>query len=274
MEDSTAMTTLFQTYEEEYREAVKTITDECAGLRQTLNRQAAGYQSPPATGAGSRVQRCRQLTATLAHARELLSGMEYESNDMPAAHRQTSKERIAEYRTKIRSLDEALAALKSDCSAADRQDLLGDAERRKIDGSDETAPGAMDDTTQKQRMLMMDNTAKVKDASNTLRKAERLLNDTEAVGSEALANLRNQTETMQHIQETTIAVDEEVSQTRKILGGMQKMMIKHKLMLIAVIAVLLFLIIVAIYVAVSKGSSNSSSASGQTSTDKITVAPS
>lgn len=273
------MTTLFQTYEEEYRDGVRTIQDESAALRQSCDRKAVGYKAPPATGPGSRVQRGAHLTTVLAQVRELVNSMEYEANDLPAAHRQTAKERITEYRTNLRSLEDGINRLKADASAADRLDLLGDAEKRKAGGAEGAggagAAGDLDDATKAHRMTMMDNTAKVRDASGKLRQAERLLNDTETVGNEALTNLRNQTETMQHIQETTIAVDEEVSEARKIIGGMQKMMIKHKLILIAIIVVLIFLIVVAVYVSVSKNRSNSTTSSTLPTGDPITsIAPS
>ncbi|KPA83811.1 hypothetical protein ABB37_02024 [Leptomonas pyrrhocoris] len=271
------MTTLFQNYEEEYREGVRTIQDEAAALRQLCDRKAAAYKAPPATGTGSRVQRGAHLTTVLAQVRELVNSMEYEANDLPAAHRQTAKERIAEYRANLRSLEESIARVKADASAADRLDLIGEAEKRKTApaaGDGKAVPGDLDAETRDHRMTMMDNTAKVKDASHKLVQAERLLNDTETVGSEALTNLRNQTETMQHIQETTIAVDEEVSDARKILTGMQRLMVKHKLILIAVIGMLVILIIVAIYVSVSKHSRNSYTPPPQTTVDPITVAPS
>ncbi|KPI87137.1 hypothetical protein ABL78_3790 [Leptomonas seymouri] len=271
------MTTLFQTYEEEYREGVRTIQDESAALRQLCDRKAANYKPPPATGAGSRVQRGSHITTVLAQVRELINSMEYEANDLPAAHRQTAKERIATYRTNLRSMEENIARLKADASAADRLDLMGGAERAKAapaaaDGKG--LPGDLDAETRAHRMTMMDNTAKVQDASNKLVQAERLLNDTETVGNEALTNLRNQTETMQHIQETTIAVDEEISEARKVLTGMHRMMVKHKLILISVIAMLIFLIIVAIYVSVGKHSRNANTPPPQTTSDPITVAPS
>lgn len=271
------MTTLFQTYEEEYREGVRTIQDESAALRQLCDRKAAGYKAPPATGTGSRVQRGAHLTTVLAQVRELVNSMEYEANDLPAAHRQTAKERIGEYRSNLRSLEDSITRLKADASAADRQDLLGEAEKRKAapaSADGKTLPGDLDDDTKAHRMTMMDNTAKVKDASNRLKQAERLLNDTETVGNEALTNLRNQTETMHNIQETTIAVDEEVSEARKILTGMHKMMVKHKLILIAVIVMLVFLIIVAVYVSVTKNSRNSTTSPPQTTSNPITAAPS
>ncbi|KAI5688586.1 Vesicle transport vSNARE protein Nterminus [Leishmania braziliensis] len=273
------MTTLFQTYEEEYRDGLRAIRDESEALRQSCDRRAAGYKAPPATGPGSRLQRGAHLTTVLAQLRELVNSMEYEANDLPAAHRQTAKERIVEYRTNLRTVEEGLMRLKADASAADRLDLLGGTEARKAgaDGANKAdASNDLDDATRAHRITMLDNTAQFRDASDKLQKAERLLNDTETVGNEALTSLRYQTETMHHIQETTIAVDEEVSDARKIISGMQKAMIKHKLVLTAIIIALLFLIFVAIYVSSAKHRRNSpSSTSTEATGDPITsVAPS
>lgn len=251
------MTTLLQSYEEEYRDAVKSVNDDIVALRATVARDAVGYRAPPATGSGSRVQRGAALMESIAHVRDLVVSMEYECNDLPAALRQTSRERIAAYRTDIKKLEDTLSALKADASAADRLDLLGNASKPKpVDASGRSLEGDLDDDAKKHRLQMMENTDKVKQASNTLLKAERLLNETETVGNEALTNLRVQTETMQHINETTIAVDAEISEARKVLSSMQRVMIKHKAILLAVILVLIFLIIVAIYVAVSKNRRN------------------
>ncbi|KAG5504482.1 hypothetical protein JKF63_04934 [Porcisia hertigi] len=251
------MTTLLQTYEEEYREGVRAIRDESEALRQLCDRKVPGYKPPPATGTGSRVQRGAHLTTLLAQVRELVNNMEYEANDLSAAYRQAAKERIAEYRMNVRTLEQSILRIKADASAADRLDLLGDADKEKAGGDGKGDPGDLDDATKAHRITMLDNTAQVKNASGKLRQAERLLNDTETVGNEALTNLRNQTETMQHIHETTIAVDEEVSEVRKIISGMQRVMIKHKVTLIAIILFLIFLICVAIYVSVAKHRRNS-----------------
>lgn len=262
------MTTLLQTYEEEYRDAVKSVNDELAALRATLNREAAGYKAPPSTGPGSRLSRIAAMGALMGQLRELLGSMDYECNDLPVATRQTAKERIAEYRASIRKLEDSISKAKTESSGADRADLIGAGANSRASRADgELLPeGELDNETRRHRMTMMDNTDKVRQASNKLTQAERLLNDTEQVGSEALTSLKKQTEQMHNINETTIAVDEEVSEARRILGGMQKMMIKHKLILIAVILVLVLLIIVAVWVGVNKNRNN-------LAPDPSTVAP-
>ena len=146
-------------------------------------------------------------------------------------------------------------------SAADRLDLLGNAAQSssKMSSTGKDANTnvigveGMDEQTRRQRLQMMDNTAKFKQASNTLLKGERLLNQTEDVGNEVLTSLRGQTQTMHQINESTFAVQQEISATRKILSNMQRVMIKHKLILVSIILLLIFLIVVAIYAAVGRG---------------------
>lgn len=253
------MTTLLQAYEEEYRETVKTVADELAALRATLNRDAVGYKAPPSTGAGSRLARISSMGAALARVRELTGSMEYECNDLPATSRQTVKDRISEYRANVRRLEESISKARAEASVADRQDLMGvgrSGGRPRPDGAS-LGPGELDDETREHRMQMMDNTSKFREASSKLKQAERILNDTETIGNEALGTLRRQTEQMNQINEVTIAVDAEVSQSRRILGNMQRTMVKHKATLVSVIAVLLFLIVVAVWVSVNKNRSHS-----------------
>uniref|UniRef100_A0A0A9XVG8 t-SNARE VTI1 n=1 Tax=Lygus hesperus TaxID=30085 RepID=A0A0A9XVG8_LYGHE len=64
----------------------------------------------------------------------------------------------------------------------------------------------LDEESRQQRLQMTDNTAKYKQASNTLLKSEKLLNETEEVGQQVYTTLRTQTETMHHINETTFVV--------------------------------------------------------------------
>ncbi|ORC89120.1 vesicle transport v-SNARE 11 [Trypanosoma theileri] len=258
------MSTLFQSYEEEYRDVVKNIQDGMTELRATLHRsgvdgRGSNGSSPavPATGPGSRLQRGSQLTALITQVKELLNNMEYECNDVAVEQRPLLKERLTDCRKNARRLEEEIAKLRAECAAADREDLMG-ATAKKGTGAGTAAAGSasnslgLDDETAKHRLQMMQNTERVKQASNTLLRAEKLLNETEETGTAALGNLRTQTETLHRINATTIEVNEEISEARKILTRMQRTMVKHKIMLVGIILVLLFLIFVALYVSVSK----------------------
>lgn len=244
------MTALFDSYESECIDVIKSIRANIDSLRATLSRDTTGYTAPPATGPLSRVERGAQLTVLMTHVKELLNDMEYESNDVTLEQRRVLKDRIAQYRRTVHDIEEEIARTRSECSAADRLDLFG-ATARKTGAAGGDMFG-LDDETARHRLAMMQNTQKVKQASDILGKTERLLNETEETGAEALQTLRKQTETMHHINSTTISVNEEISEVRKILTRMHRTMIKHKVMLIGIIIFLLFLIVLALYVSVSK----------------------
>ncbi|CCW72259.1 unnamed protein product [Phytomonas sp. Hart1] len=254
------MTALLKSYEEEYHEITKRISDELSALQAALQRGSAEYTVPPASGPASRQQRCTNLFNLILQIKDLILNMSYECSDLPMVLQTTYKERIEQFKGDTRNLERSIAAVKVEASAADRQDLLCGSK----DGIDlDTGSGlAVDNRNgvslemQKYRVQMIDNTQKYGEASKTLLQAERLLNDTEISGNEALTNLRTQSETIRQIHETVFDVDEEISKSRKILKKMQLMMIKHKLILIGIISILLFLIIVAIYVEVSKNRRN------------------
>ncbi|KAH9593507.1 Vesicle transport v-SNARE [Trypanosoma melophagium] len=273
------MSTLFQSYEEEYRDVVKNIRDGISELRATLHRGAAdGRQNNhnaaapavPATGPGSRLQRGSHLATLMAQVKELLNNMEYECNDVAVEQRPLLKERLVDFRKNARGLEEEIAKLRAECAAADREDLMGATAKKGT--AAETAAGTssalgLDDETARHRLQMMQNTQRVKQASNTLLRAEKLLNETEETGAAALGNLRTQTETLHRINVTTIEVNEEISEARKILTRMHRTMVKHKLMLVGIILMLLFLIFVALYVSVSRNERQKQVQPTQNSTD-------
>ncbi|EAN95430.1 putative vesicle transport v-SNARE 11 [Trypanosoma cruzi] len=260
------MSTLFQSYEEEYRDVVKSIREGLDGLRATLKREADGYNAPPATGPASRLQRGAQLVKLTTQLKELLNNMEYECNDVPVVHRPALRERLAECRRGARELEEEIAKTRGECAAADRLDLMGAPEKKGSAPVDARALG-LDDETARHRLQMMQNTEKVKQASGTLNRAERLLNETEETGAAVMKNLRTQTETIQRINATTTGVNEEISEVSKILTKMHRTMVKHKSMLIGIILVLVVLIFVALYVSFLKHKKETPVQPSQTPTD-------
>lgn len=276
------MSSLLQTYEEDFKEVLQRAEEELASIRRTCTRDGAStegigkgglelqtstYVPPPSTGPQSRVRRCAEVSKTLNLLQETLSNMEYESHDAPAVQRQTLRHRINEYEKRLRNTENTLVAVKSECSVADRHDLTADLKQRvtmsggtnrNTKGGDTRMheEGEENDPDDEHRRTMMDNTEKFRHASRTLVQAERVLNETEVVGSDALQNLRKQTEQLQGLHEVTIAVDDEISDTRRIVNGLQKGMIKHKATLIGIIVFLIFLILVAIYIWARKNTNN------------------
>lgn len=265
------MSTLLQTYEEDFKESVKRAGEELNAIRETCQRKRDDYMPSPATGPQSRIRRCVEVEKLLAHLRELIGTMEYESHDVHASQRQTLRHRITEYQKQLTKLESTLASVKSDCGVADRLDLVGQAGKSSSNANPSAHPG--DDPDEEHRRIMLDNTNKFRDASNTLLKAERVLNDTEVVGTEALQNLRQQTEQLQNLHEVTIAVDDEISESRKILQRVQQGMIKQKATLIGIAVFLIILIIIAIYVFVRKHRNNTYTPPTPSATEPPPVAP-
>eukprot|EP00796_Vickermania_ingenoplastis_P009742 gene9742-6830_t len=241
------MSTLLQTYEEDFKESVRRADEELTAIQLSCSRDAVDYTAPPASGPMSRVRRCGEVQRLLAHLRELLGNMEYESHDVPASQRQTLRHRMNEYLNSVTRLESTMENVKTCCGIADRQDLLGNNRQQQ-----QEAGGPSGEADEEHRRIMMDNTNKFRDASDKLQQAERVLTQTEALGTTALENLREQTEQLQGMHEVTLAVDDEISESRKILQKVYAGMVKQKATLIAIAVVLMILIIVAIYVSVAK----------------------
>mmetsp|Transcript_19951 Transcript_19951/g.22944 ORF Transcript_19951/g.22944 Transcript_19951/m.22944 type:complete len:301 (-) Transcript_19951:99-1001(-) len=275
------MTSLFQTYDEELRDVVKEFGDLLNEVRQTLQRETPSYRAPPPTGPSSRLQKCKTLTELLQKARELSLWMEREcaSADFPISQRETSRQKVAEYRKQSLQFERDLKRVKDDCGAADRADLLGaSGSPNSTNGGAMTAEQraamtGLDEETRKQREQMARNTETLKTGSKFLREAEKLTNETEEMSGTALKTLVGQTTTISGIISKTHEADDEVSQARKILNDMHKEMIKNKAILLIIILVLLLLIFLVLYIKFG-GSSSSSSSSSTTTVIYVTSSPS
>jgi vesicle transport through interaction with t-SNAREs protein 1 len=266
------MSTLLTTYEEEFRDLMKSLQDDMASLRATLQRDASDYKAPPATGNASRIQRGKALTVTAQRLKELVSSMEFETNDVVLQLRLAAKDRVAEYKKQTFAAEKDIAKLKSDCSRADRDDLMSGAVAKGAAAAG-GASASLDEDTAKQRMLMAENTQMLSDGSKVLRQAERAANEGVDLGNQALAGLVAQRHTINKISGTTADMEQEVNNARKILSDMHKTMIKHKAILIVIILALLLMILLIIYIKVAGGGSSTTSTTTNTNVIVITYAP-
>lgn len=247
------MSTLFQSYVEEYTEACKQVEQQCAALAATI--PVEGKPAATAPPSGGRASMAKDLAQMITRLRELTASMEFEANDVNLSQRQEVKQRVAEYKKKVFTLEKEVARLKNEASRVDREDLLGGAA---------TGPTAatIGQEAMSQRVQLANNTQRMKDSTHTLKKAERLVEDSEDLADQSLAHLNKQRETIQNIRGKTREVDEEVSQARRIVTQMQKVMIQNKAVMVAIILVLLFMIFIIIYVKTSGGSSEATPAPG------------
>ena len=263
------MSTLLSTYEEEFRDVTKTLQDDMTNLRSTLQRDAPNYKPPPATGNASRIQRGKALSATAQRLKELVSSMEFETNDVVLQLRLAAKDRVAEYKKQTFNIEKDIAKLKSDCSRADRDDLLSGVSA-KAAGS---GSPAIDDKTAEQRVMMAENTEKLSEGTKILKAAERAANEGVDLGNQALTGLVNQRHTINKISEKTADMEQEVNNARKILSDMHRTMIKHKAILVVIILALLLMIMLIIYIKMAGGSSSSTSTTTNTQVIIVTNPP-
>lgn len=250
------MSGLFNSYEEDFSDTVRGIREGCAKLQHDIDAQHAHerdpsqvYHPPPATGPLSRAQQLQVVQQSLSHAKDLLTSMTYEMTDVAPEEKAATKDKVESFRKTCNSLDKDVAQLRQSCNAADRADLLrfGTNASAGVGGNRDAFMNEADAETQANRLLSLQTSERLQGGTNTLRKAEAYLAQTNDLGRENLNVLRTQTEQISHIHDTTHDVDAEISQSRQVLNQMQNTAIKHKLWLIGIILLLVGFIILLFY---------------------------
>ncbi|GET88825.1 hypothetical protein, conserved [Leishmania tarentolae] len=243
------MSGLFNAYEEDFNDTVRGLREGCSNLQADIDAQSAHekdptriYHPPPATGPLSRAQQLQVVQQSLSHAKDLLTSMTYEMTDIASSEGAVAKEKVEEFRKICNTLDGEVARLRQSCNAADRADLLRFGDSAAASGAGDTFMTEADAHTQAHRLLALETTEKLQGGTNTLRKAEAYLAQTNSLGSESLRTLRTQTEQIAHVHEVTVDIDAEISRARVLLNQMQRTAIKHKLWLVGIIFSLVSLI--------------------------------
>ncbi|EPY43417.1 vesicle transport through interaction with t-SNARE 1 [Angomonas deanei] len=162
--------------------------------------------------------------------------MQYEALDAGASAA-TYKTLVEQYRTQIQKVERGMTALKQQCTAADRKDLLA------FGGTDNVMGESADADTQAARLVAIKTTEKLQSGTKTLLQAEKYINQSQELGQQSLGNLRTQRETLENIQNTTHDVDGELLEARHIISGMQRTATKHKVYLWSLIALLVFFVV-------------------------------
>ncbi|CBH13419.1 hypothetical protein, conserved [Trypanosoma brucei gambiense DAL972] len=228
---------LLREYENDFNETLKEANDVASRLQESLQRSGVSYQAPPAAGPQSRSQQCHSLQQSLTRLRELITNMSYESNEVePASAKEEVKRRLEDYRGKLVALEKQLSRLRQESREADRTDLLGNGREMGDDG------GSMEEHAR-----MLGTTTKLKEGTGALQKAEALLHGTNELGLETLSVVRGQTETMKHIHGVVIDVDDDVTESRRIVHRMHQVARKQKLIMAGVIGMLVFTFLIIVF---------------------------
>lgn len=232
------MSSLFKTYEDDYVDLTSSINKDIDELKSSLPDGDGKMATVPGV---NRLQRLSSAAATYDKLRALVNNMEFESNDIPIAQRQQVKERVAEYKRSLFNTEKEMARLKKECSQLERDELL---QGRPTS----VAASAEEIEANKHRVQLASNTQKMKNQTDKLRAAERLVNDADNMADESLQELDRQGNVIKKVGQTTTDTDDEVNQSRRITNRMHQVMIQNKALLIVIILMLSIMIIVIIYV--------------------------
>lgn len=251
------MASLFQSFEEEYKEFEAKATDTVAKLRATLNRNAPNYKPPPPVGVGSRSALLSQIKQSYTRLVELENSMYTEVNDFLPAQKQAGKDRITQIKKSNTSLAGEIERLEKEVCTADREDLLKDTKpTKKGESTADPQSGTLDDQSTKDRKELVKSTETLRGTSKTLMQAEALVGSALDKGNNTKKELGKQREHIQSITGTTEGVDQELSEARKLLNQIQSVMIKNKAIMVGIIILLMIMILVIIYLQISGPSSS------------------
>ncbi|CCW72258.1 unnamed protein product [Phytomonas sp. Hart1] len=246
------MSSLFDSYEEDYQRCIGLLTDTMSELKNSISKQKAHESDPtviyhpqPSTGTKSRSHQLREVLQILAHVKDLLTSMNYEVSDVKNQYQHVNiKGLIANYQKRVVSLEEEASWLRQACADAERKDLLW------FEGSNPHAGlwDKIDPEANSQRLMSLQTTGTLHSGTSTLLKAEAYLEQSKISGCASLNMLRAQTEQIGNIGNLATDVDAEIFASRRIINQMQSVAFRRKLFLSMVIAILvLFLILSVIY---------------------------
>ncbi|ORC89121.1 vesicle transport v-SNARE 11 [Trypanosoma theileri] len=273
---------LFASYVEDFNESVERLQATAQSLRNSMISQENGEQvqqkqqqqqqshisttttttigtSPVAVpisttervvnGSVDRAQQLHVLQQGVAHLRDLVTSMSYESNDVSERSAQEeAKRQVAACKQTVVEMEKEMARLRQEAREADRRDLLTGSSYHNNNNNNSNHyyhnnGGLLGDVEDEDRARMLDNTSRLRGGTAVLQKAESLLQGAQDTGISTLNTLRAQTETIQNIRNTIHDADAEVMDSRRIVNRMQNTALKHKIILIGIIVALVFLII-------------------------------
>ena len=224
-------------YEEDYAEANAAIQRDLSTLRNSLVDGAK-------MGSSERSTLLKTIQTTLAKLKESCNNIELEANDLIPAKRTEAKARVAEYKRTVFQYEKDFTRAKTEVAKKEREELLDSATGGGNIGGGENAANDVE----RARQQMANNTSKMKQGNDTLKRAEQLVEDSHNLADGTIDELGKQREKLQRIKQSTAEADEEINQARKVITRMQKVMIQNKAVMIIIIGVLLLMIFIIAYV--------------------------
>ncbi|KAG2374902.1 hypothetical protein C9374_010276 [Naegleria lovaniensis] len=210
------MSELFRSYEDEYFEASNSIKRSLAALKNQ-------------TG-DAKKQTARKIEKDLDTANKHIKQMNLEmQSTVNVQEKENLKKKLKTYKQDLSNLQKELESSKSE-NARNRDALFS--------GYEDELPAASDDYRQR----MVESTKVLERSNESLARASQILDETEQIGIDSAATLREQGERMKKTRDRLYDVDSEIKQGGRILGRMSRREILNKLIIIGVIVFLLIII--------------------------------
>lgn len=220
----------FENYEYEFEDVSKSIN-------KMLQTQLPNY-----TGEQRKV--CiRQATKSIERAEDLLRDMEMEARTAPPSYRTKMTTRIKGYQADCqkfrRDLTTASRSKASGSFADDRTELLS--------GGDSFAGHNYD-----QRSRLLDSEDTLNRTSARITNAERIGEESEAIGAGVITELGTQRETIVRTAHKVQGVDANLSKSKRILNSMHRRVITNQMTMMLIVLVLMAILGLTVYLKLKK----------------------
>lgn len=181
----------------------------------------------------SKKQKVNQVNAEISQAEALLRRMDLEARGLAPEDKTPLLAKLREYKVDLNSLKQKN---RSNASSGGGDDLA----------RAELGLGG-DYTTSSQRERLLDSTASLERTGDRLKQSQQTLYETEELGTGILQDLHRQRETIVRSRNTLHTADDNISQSRRILGVMARRMVTNKMIMSGTILFLLATIFIIVY---------------------------
>ncbi|KAI8924805.1 t-SNARE [Entophlyctis helioformis] len=219
------MTSIFETYEREYR----TLADAIA--------KKLGGQLSDATGEQRKLL-LNQVQREFEEADEIIGQMEMELVSLPPPQRNAVGPRVNQYKEELKKLKkDTQKKTTAGAYTSERDQLLGGR------GGNASTTIDLEAASMDQRSRLLQGTERLQNSSRRLEEARRVALETEQIGISTLADLSAQREQIVRTQNRLGTADSWIAKSQGVLRSMQRRLQENKLLSAGIIALLIFLIL-------------------------------
>ncbi|KAG8465293.1 hypothetical protein KFE25_002600 [Diacronema lutheri] len=235
------MSVMFDNYEREFK-----------NISSTLN---AKINLMPNTSGDEKVKAGATIEKELSEADSLVQQMDLEVRSMSGAVRSELQGRVRGYKSSLGEMksryNESRTAFGSAVSA--RDELLAGG-KRSVELTAEA---------QGQRARLLQSTQSLGQSTTRLEQTNRIVHETEEIGSAVLLDLAQQRETLQSTRDKLRGVDTDLVRSRKILSSMARRAVANKFIMVGIILALALFIALIVYIQWFSGGGDRSSKGSQ-----------